>query len=47
MASAHSSGRWGGKYTYPTDQAKLHYQHPRGFDDIFIDDPELPYKSFL
>jgi L-ascorbate 6-phosphate lactonase len=37
----------GGKYTYPTDQAKLHYQHPRGFDDIFIDEPELPYKSFL
>lgn len=37
----------GGKYTFPTDQSKLHYQHPRGFDDIFIDEPELPYKSFL
>ncbi len=37
----------GGKYTYPTDQAKMYYQHPRGFDDIFIDEPELPYKSFL
>ena len=37
----------GGKYTFPTDQSKLHYQHPRGFDAIFIDEPELPYKSFL
>ena len=37
----------GGKYTFPTDQNKRHYQHPRGFDDIFIDEPELPYKSFL
>jgi len=37
----------GGKYTFPTDKAKMYYQHPRGFDDIFIDEPELPYKSFL
>lgn len=37
----------GGRYTYPTDQGKMYYQHPRGFDDIFTDEPELPYKSFL
>ncbi|WP_353613174.1 L-ascorbate 6-phosphate lactonase [Mangrovibacter phragmitis] len=37
----------GGKYTFPTDKGKMHYQHPRGFDDIFTDEPELPYKSFL
>ncbi|QIZ48705.1 L-ascorbate 6-phosphate lactonase [Dickeya zeae] len=37
----------GGKYTFPTDKNTLYYQHPRGFDDIFVDEPELPYKSFL
>lgn len=37
----------GGKYTFPTDQAKMYYQHPRGFADIFTDEPELPFKAFL
>ncbi|AKA37261.1 L-ascorbate 6-phosphate lactonase [Yersinia ruckeri] len=37
----------GGKYTYPTDKNKMYYQHDRGFHDIFIDEPELPYKAFL
>lgn len=37
----------GGKYTYPTDKNKMHYQHYRGFRDIFTDEPELPYRSFL
>lgn len=37
----------GGKYTYPTDKGRMHYQHFRGFRDIFIDEPELPYKAFL
>ncbi|SET02952.1 L-ascorbate 6-phosphate lactonase [Thorsellia anophelis] len=37
----------GGKYTYPIDKDKRHYQHFRGFKDIFIDEPELPYRSFL
>ncbi len=25
----------GGKYTYPTDKGRMHYQHFRGFQDIF------------
>jgi L-ascorbate 6-phosphate lactonase len=37
----------GGKYTYPTDKDRIHYQHFRGFRDIFTDEPELPYKAFL
>ena len=37
----------GGKYTYPTDKDTMHYQHFRGFADIFTDEPELPYKAFL
>lgn len=37
----------GGKYTFPTDQGRMYYNHYRGFDDIFIDEPELPYRSFL
>jgi L-ascorbate 6-phosphate lactonase len=37
----------GGKYTYPTDKGRMHYQYFRGFQDIFTDEPELPYKAFL
>ncbi|RIY35322.1 L-ascorbate 6-phosphate lactonase [Psittacicella gerlachiana] len=37
----------GGKFTFPTDRDRIHYQHYRGFEDIFTDEPELPYKSFL
>lgn len=37
----------GGKYTYPTDKGRMHYQHFRGFRDIYTDEPELPYKAFL
>ncbi|MEX0423792.1 L-ascorbate 6-phosphate lactonase [Providencia rettgeri] len=37
----------GGKYTYPTDKDRMHYQHFRGFSDIFKNEPELPYKAFL
>ena len=37
----------GGKYTYPTDKGRMHYQHFRGFADIFKNDPELPYRAFL
>lgn len=37
----------GGKYTYPTDKGRMYYQHYRGFRDIFTDEPELPYRSFL
>ena len=37
----------GGKYTFPTDKDKIYFQHYRGFEDIFIDEPELPYRSLL
>ncbi|TXY26623.1 L-ascorbate 6-phosphate lactonase [Vibrio mimicus] len=37
----------GGKYTYPTDKGRMHYQHFRGFQDIFKNEPELPFKAFL
>lgn len=37
----------GGQYTYPTDRETMHYMYDRGFDDIFTDEPELPYRSFL
>ena len=37
----------GGKYTFPTDKARMHFQHFRGFQDIYTDEPELPYKAFL
>ncbi|MCG3880452.1 L-ascorbate 6-phosphate lactonase, partial [Psychrobacter sp. Ps6] len=37
----------GGKYTYPTDKGRMHYQHFRGFADIFKNEPELPYRAFL
>lgn len=37
----------GGKYTYPTDKSRMHFQHFRGFQDIYTDEPELPYKAFL
>lgn len=37
----------GGKYTYPDDKKLIHYQHFRGFADIFKNEPELPYKAYL
>jgi L-ascorbate 6-phosphate lactonase len=37
----------GGVYTYPTDKGRMHYQHNRGFKDIYTDEPEVPYKAFL
>lgn len=37
----------GGKYTYPTDKDLLQYHHPRGFDDAFAIEPDLPFKSLL
>ena len=37
----------GGKYTYPADKSVMHYQHFRGFADIFKNEPELPYKAYL
>ncbi|MFI3256231.1 MAG: L-ascorbate 6-phosphate lactonase [Psittacicella sp.] len=37
----------GGQYTYPTDAHKITYNYDRGFDDVFTNEPELPYTSFL
>ncbi len=37
----------GGKFVYPNDKDKLEYQYPRGFDDVFVGEPDLPFKSFL
>lgn len=37
----------GGKFVYPQDQNKRQYQHRRGFEDSFAEEPNVPYKSIL
>ncbi|MDO7976451.1 L-ascorbate 6-phosphate lactonase [Oceanotoga teriensis] len=37
----------GGKFIYPTDRDKMEYHHPRGFEDAFSIEPDLPFKSLL
>jgi L-ascorbate 6-phosphate lactonase len=37
----------GGKFTYPDDKDKLEYHYPRGFDDAFAIEPDLPFKALL
>ncbi len=37
----------GGKFVYPDDKDKLVYQYPRGFDDVFEMEPDIPFKSFM
>jgi len=37
----------GGKFTYPDDRHKIEYHHPRGFEDAFSIEPDLPFKSLL
>lgn len=37
----------GGKYVYPTDQAKQIYHYPRGFDDCFEAPQNIPFTSLL
>ncbi len=37
----------GGKFTFPDDKNKREYHYPRGFDDAFSMDPDLPFLSFL
>ncbi len=37
----------GGKFTWPGDKDKFEYHYPRGFDDCFTMEPDLPFKSFL
>lgn len=37
----------GGKFVYPADKDKREYHYPRGFDDCFTVDIDLPFTSFL
>lgn len=37
----------GGKFVYPNDKNNMEYHYPRGFDDCFTVDINLPYTSFL
>jgi L-ascorbate 6-phosphate lactonase len=37
----------GGKFTYPADKDMIEYQYPRGFEDAFAIEPDLPFKSLL
>lgn len=37
----------GGKFTYPQDRLRIEYHHPRGFDDAFEHENDLPFKSLL
>lgn len=37
----------GGKYIYPTDLGRREYHHPRGFDDCFTHEPNVPFTSIL
>ncbi|MPQ31518.1 L-ascorbate 6-phosphate lactonase [Clostridium estertheticum] len=37
----------GGKFIYPADKDKREYHYPRGFDDCFDGDIDLPFKCFL
>lgn len=37
----------GGKFVFPADKDKREYHYPRGFDDCFEGQIDLPFKSFL
>lgn len=37
----------GGKFTFPNDKNMIEYHYPRGFDDCFSKEINLPYNSFL
>ena len=37
----------GGKFIYPDNKDDMVYQYPRGFDDCFTEEINLPYPSFL
>lgn len=37
----------GGKFNYPADKDKRAYHYPRGFEDCFLTDINVPYRSFL
>jgi len=37
----------GGKFVYPNDKDLMEYHYPRGFDDAFAMEPDLPFKALL
>lgn len=37
----------GGKFVFPDNKDDMEYMYPRGFDDCFTVEPNLPYPSFL
>lgn len=37
----------GGKFVFPGDKDLIEYQHPRGFDDAFVGEHDLPFPAFL
>lgn len=37
----------GGKFVYPDNKDDLEYMYPRGFEDAFSIEPDLPFKAFL
>ncbi len=37
----------GGKFVYPDNRDDLEYHHPRGFEDAFAMESDLPFRSFL
>lgn len=37
----------GGKYTYPADLGKTQYHYPRGFEDCFTEEQNIPFRSML
>lgn len=37
----------GAKFVYPDNKSDIQYHHPRGFEDAFAMEPDLPFKSLL
>ncbi|MEW6665428.1 MAG: L-ascorbate 6-phosphate lactonase [Thermodesulfobacteriota bacterium] len=37
----------GGKFTYPDDQDMGRYQYPKGHEEFFMEEPNIPFPSFL
>lgn len=37
----------GGHFTWPNDKDLIEYHHTRGFDDVFTEEINLPFPSFL
>jgi L-ascorbate 6-phosphate lactonase len=37
----------GGMFTWPDDQDKGKYQYSKGEEDYFVDEPNIPFRSFI